>query len=90
MASYTDDNTPYTFSPELDATLTRLKTCAVKIFEWFHKNRFKSTLINAIISQPLSLKKKFKLEKTSLASINRVKLLGTHVDGQLNFNYHIS
>ena len=63
VASYADDNTPYTFFPELNATLKMLKNCTIKIFERFHKNRLKSNVENAILSQPLSLKKKFKLER---------------------------
>ena len=66
MANYTDYNTPYTFSPLLDATLTWLKK--IKMFEWFHKNGFKSNVdkcnhITTSKSQPLSLKKKFKLKR---------------------------
>ena len=42
--SYGDDNTPYTFSPGLDATFKRLKNYTIKIFESFYKNQFKSNV----------------------------------------------
>ena len=63
MVSSADDNTPNTLSAELDATLKRLKDFIIKIYEWFHKKVLNLTLINAILSQSLSLKKKFKLER---------------------------
>ena len=63
MVSSADDNTPDTLSAELDATLKRLKDCIIEIYEWFHKKVLNLTLINAILSQSLSLKKKFKLER---------------------------
>ena len=39
---YADDNTPCTFSSELDVTLKKLRSYKIKIFEWFHNNLLKS------------------------------------------------
>ena len=41
IASYADNNMPYTFSSELDLALKKLRSYAIKIFEWFHSNRLK-------------------------------------------------
>ena len=41
IASYADNNMPYTFSSELDLALKKLRSYAIKIFEWFHNNRLK-------------------------------------------------
>ena len=41
MANYANDNTPYSFSPELDYIFQRLKNSTYKLFEWFLKNKKK-------------------------------------------------
>ena len=33
MANYVDDNTPYTFSSEIDVTLKKLRSYTIKTFE---------------------------------------------------------
>ena len=52
--SYADDNTTYTFSPDLDANLKRLKTSQLRYMNGFIKSILNLTLINAILSQPLA------------------------------------
>ena len=42
LTSYVDNNTPYTFSSELNVALKKLRNYTIKIFEWFHNNRLKS------------------------------------------------
>ena len=42
IASYADDNTPYTFSSELDVALKKLRSYLIKISKWFRNNRSKS------------------------------------------------
>ena len=42
IVNYADDNTPYTFSSELDLALKKLRSYTIEIFEWFHSNRLKS------------------------------------------------
>ena len=44
MANYADENTPYTFCSGIYAALRRLTNYTTEIFEWFHKNRFKSNV----------------------------------------------
>ena len=42
IASYADDNTPYTVSSEFDVALKKLRSYTIKVFEWFYNNRLKS------------------------------------------------
>ena len=42
IAGYADDNTPYTFSSELDKALKKLISYTIETFKWFHNNRLKS------------------------------------------------
>ena len=54
IASYAD-NTPYTFSSELDMSLKKLRSYTIKIFEWFHNNRLKSNAEKCnLITSPTS------------------------------------
>ena len=41
IANYAHDNKPYTFSSERDVEVKKLRSCTIKIFEWFHNNRLK-------------------------------------------------
>ena len=52
LMSYADDNTTYTFSPDLDATFKRLKIAQLRYMNGFIKAILNLTLINAILSQP--------------------------------------
>ena len=79
MTSYTDDNTPYTFSSELDATLKTLKKCTIKISELFRKNRFKSNIDKCNLVTNTKSEEEIQIGETSLASVNKVKLHGIHV-----------
>ena len=92
MAGYVDndDNTPYTFFQELDSTLKRLKNYTVKIFEWSYKNRFKLNVDKCNLIITSKSQEEVQIGKTSLTSVNRVKLLCIHTEGQLNLDYHVS
>ena len=90
IASYVDDNTPYTLSSELDVALKTLRCYTVKFFEWFHNNQLKSNagkcnLITSSIS-PVEIQ----IKNTIISSVKRVELLGVHIDGRLDFDYHVN
>ena len=56
MASFAYCNTPYAFSPELDADVRRLNNYTVKKLNGFTKTISNITLVNATLSQPVSVK----------------------------------
>ena len=70
--SYPDNNTPYIFPPELDATLKRLKTYTIKIFEWFPKNRFKCNHDKCNFITTSKPQKEIQTGESSLTSVVRV------------------
>ena len=70
--------------------LKKLKRYTIKIFEWFHNNHLKSNARKCnLIASSTSLEE-IRIENTIISSINRVKLLGVHIDGRLDFGYHVS
>ena len=90
IASYADDNTPYTCSSELDTALRKLKKYTIKIFDWFRINRLKSNAGKCNLLTSSTSPIKMKIENTEISSTNKVKLLGIQIDGKLKFDYHIS
>ena len=90
IASYADDNTPYTFSSELDVALKKLRSYTIKIFEWFHNNRLKSSAGKCNLITSSTSPVEIQIENTIISSVKRVKLLGVHIDGRLDFDYHVN
>ena len=90
IVSYADDNTPYTFSSELDLALKKLRSYTVKIFEWFHNNRLKSNAGKCNLITGSTFPVKIQIENTILSSVKKVKLLGVRIDGRLDFDYHVN
>ena len=87
IASYADDNTPYAFSSELDLSLKNLRSYIIKIFEWLHNNRLKSNAGKCNLITSSTSPVEIKIENTS---VKRVEPLGVHIDGRLDFDYHVS
>ena len=57
--------------------------------EWFHKNSFKIKFDKCNLITISKSEEQIQVGETFLTSINRVKLLGIHNDGRLNFDYHV-
>ena len=66
-----------------DLNITELTYCNCFI-KTLKSNVDKCDLVTNSKSQ-----RKIQIGETSLISINRVKLLGKHIDGRLNFGYHV-
>ena len=88
IASYADDNTPYTFSSELDVALKKFRHYTIKIFEWFNNNRLKSNAGKRKLITSSSSSTEIQIENTIISSVKGAKLLGVHIDGRLDFDYH--
>ena len=87
VASYTDDNMPYTFSSEREVELKKLRRYTINIFEWFYNNRLKSNArkCNLITSSTSPIE--IQIKNTIISSVKRVKLLGVNIDCRLDFDY---
>ena len=90
IASYADDNTPYTFSSELDLALKKLRNYTINIFKWFHNNRLKSNTGRCNLITSSTSPVEIQIENTIISSVKRVKLLRVHIDGRLDFDYHVN
>ena len=81
-ASYADDNTSY-------VAFKKLRNHTIKIFERFHNNRLKSNSGKCYLITSSTSAVEIQFENTITSSVKRVKLLGVHIDGRLDFDYHV-
>ena len=89
FASYTDDNTPYTSSQNVDNVIRTLVNDSVSLFKWFSNNQMKT---NKDKYHLLSNKERvtMKIVETEIKSSNCEKLLGIKIDSNLIFNEHLN
>ena len=89
IANYADDNTPYACSSDLHSVIFKLQKNTERIFRWFYKSNLIS---NAEKSHLLvSTKKNLEIQVSSCSIRNEdsVKLLGIHLNNDLNFDHHV-
>ena len=88
IASYADDNTPYTTGNSIEEVIKKSENAAQTLFQWFSDNQMKANpdkchfLCNS--SSEVSLTTETQKKKTKFE-----KLLGIKLDSKLNFNSHI-
>ena len=89
-ANYADNNTPYVCSSDLDSVIFKLQKNTERIFKWFYNNNLISNTEKSHLI--LSTKKNLEIQVSSCSIKNedRVKLLGIHLNNDLNFDYHVN
>ena len=90
IASYADDNTPHTFSSELDVALKILRSYTVKRFEWFHNIWLKSNTGKCNLITSSTSPVEIQIENTIISGVKKIKLLEVHIGGRLDFHYHVN
>ena len=90
IAIYADDSTPYACSSDLDSVIFRLQKNTENFFRWFYNNNLLSNAekIHLILSAKRNLE--IKGSSYSIRNEDSVKLLGIHINNNLNFDYHVS
>ena len=89
IASYADDNTPYTTGQNQVLKL-KFEEHSSEIFKWFGNNAIKSNQDKCHFLSSLDLNTEIILDKCGITNSNSGKLLGIHIDRKLNFNEHVS
>jgi hypothetical protein len=95
LTNYADDNTISAFSKSLDEVLDILTKETQTSIDWFNQNNMK---VNPDKFQAMILTSGRTYDKPNKINIGNVeitidewvKLLGTYIDDNLNFNQHIS
>ena len=89
LASFADDNTPYTCSQELQSVLNKLQEGTKHIFNWFLANRLKSNADKCHLLTSSDSSVDINVSNVTIKNETRVKLLGVHIDNDLNFDFHV-
>ena len=92
--NYADDNTIAVIDKDVNKALDRLKVTASKCIEWFSANmmkanpeKFQLVILNRReLTQDLSIN----LNGIQIKQVNSVKLLGMHIDVNLDFCEHVT
>ena len=90
FTGYTDDNTPYTCSSNIENVLVNLQGELEKMFHWFSRNHL---VINAGRCQLLASSKTpvdIHIFNTEILNEEKVKLLEENLEGRLNFDFHVN
>ena len=90
IANYADDTTPYSYASDLSTILNNLQKGVEKMFEWFLENRLKANANKCHLLLSSKDSAKIEVGNYPVDNIDRVKLLGIHIEGRLNFDYHVS
>ena len=88
IASYVDDNTPYSVGKSQCDLETKLNKASVKLFKWFHENALKANHEKCHFLSSFGINANFSLPACILENI--LKLLGVTIDRKLNFNEHVT
>ena len=90
IASYADDNTPYSVGKSQCDLEIKLQKTLVKLFKWFHENSMKANQDKYHFLSSLNVNKKFSLPACILENSNSQKLFGVTIDRKLIFNGHVT
>ena len=90
IASYADDNTPYTGANTLEIIIDKLENISSNLFQWFLKTQMKvnETKCHLLLSSNKSLT--MTINNTVVKNSECEKLLGNKIDHNLNFEPHIT
>jgi hypothetical protein len=92
---YADDVTLYFSSTLITDAQTKLQTDLVRITKWFTMNKLlvnvnkSNCMIISSNANTCKLNLNLKINNTQLVQVNSFKLLGIHIDSQLNWKLHL-
>ena len=90
IANYDDDNTPYACSSDLDSVIFKLQKNTERIFRWFYNNGLISNVEKSHLIVSTKKNLEIQVSSCSIKNENSVKLLGIHLNNDLNFDYHVN
>ena len=89
IASYADDNTPYTKGNSIEEIIQKLENAAKTLFQWFSDNQMKANPDKCHFSCNSNSEVSLTIETQKIKNSQFAKLLGIKLDSKLNFNSHI-
>ena len=88
MMSYTDDNTPYVCSENIDVILEKLEEVGKVLFEWFSNNFLKANADKCHLILSTDELFSINIDNKVIKNSNNKKLLGINLNNRLGFDTH--
>ena len=89
IASYADDNTPYTCLDNSQLVIEKLEAVAKDILKWFDNNAMKANAEKCHLLVSTNESISANIGHASIKSTKAEKLLGVLIDNKLSFNDHV-
>ena len=90
FTGYADDNTPYTYSSNLEEVLENLQGTLEQLVQWFSAYHLVANSGKCHLLTSSKIIKNIAISNTNISSEQKVKLLGTNLESRLNFDYHVN
>ena len=90
FAGYTDDNTSYTCSSNIDEVLENLQGALKQLLQWFSSNYLVANAEKCHLLTSSKITNNIAISNTNVSSEQKVKLLGINLESRLNFDYHMN
>ena len=90
FAGYADDNTPYTYSSNIEEVLINLEGSLGKLFKWFSENHLVANAGKCHLLTSSKTPVEIKISNKEIPNEQKVKLLGINIEGRLNFDFHVN
>ena len=92
ICNFADDTTPHTCDQDLDTLLKKLEHDSLNAIEWFKNNYMKlnEDKCHLIIAGHKYENVWAMIGESRIWETDKQKLLGVHIDNQLNFKYHVN
>ena len=90
FAGYTDDNTPYTCSSNIQEVLEILQGALDHLFQWFSANHLVTNAGKCHLLTSSKITNNIAISNTNVLSEQKVKLLRINLESRLNFDYHVN
>ena len=89
IASYADDNTPYTTGNSIEEVIQKLENAAKTLFEWFSDSQIKANPDKCHFLCSSNSEVSLTIENQKIENSKFEKLFGIKLDSKLNFKSHI-
>ena len=90
IASYADDNTPYTSSNDVNGLIKSLEEASEKLLKWFDGNLMKSNPDKCHLLVSTNDNVKISIGNIQKENTRREKLLGIQFENKLSYDYRLS
>ena len=90
IASYADDNTPYTSDISLNLVLEKLESLTHDLLRWFKENHMKANANKCHLLMTTNAVTSININGFQITNGTKKKLLGIKFDSKLSFKNHVS